>query len=96
MLSDEDRTYALHPKTHIDFLLYNQVSKQPILAIETDGYQHHKKGTTQSMRDEKKNRILATYGIPLLRLSTIGSNERLQVENVLKEKVIRDTGIHLN
>lgn len=84
MLSEEERTYALHPNTHIDFLLYNRVSKQPVLAIETDGYQHHKSGTTQSVRDEKKNRILATYGIPLLRLSTIGTNERERVENALK------------
>ncbi len=84
LLSDDERTYALHPRTHIDFLLYNRVSKQPVLAIETDGYQHHKEGTTQSVRDEKKNRILATYGIPLLRLSTIGSNERQQVESALR------------
>ena len=83
LLSDDERTYALHPRTHIDFLLYNRVSKQPVLAIETDGYQHHKEGTTQSVRDEKKNSILATYGIPLLRLSTIGSNERQQVESTL-------------
>ena len=84
LLSDDERTYALHPKTHIDFLLYNRVSKQPVLAIETDGYQHHKSGTEQSVRDEKKNRILATYGIPLLRLSTIGTNERERVENALR------------
>ena len=84
LLSDDDKTYALHPKTHIDFLLYNRVSKQPILAIETDGYQHHKEGTIQSLRDVKKNRILATYGIPLLRLSTIGCNEYQQVVNALK------------
>ncbi len=84
LLSNEDRTYALYPRTHIDFLLYNRVSKQPVLAIETDGYQYHKSGTKQSVRDEKKNRILATYGIPLLRLSTIGSNERRQVEDALR------------
>ena len=84
LLSDDDRNYALHPKTHIDFLLYNRVSKQPVLAIETDGYQHHKSGTEQSVRDKKKNRILATYGIPLLRLSTIGSNERKQIEEKLR------------
>lgn len=86
LLSAEDKAYALHPRTHIDFLLYSHVSKRPILAIETDGYQYHKAGTTQSVRDEKKNRILATYGIPLLRLSTIGSNERQLVEVALKKR----------
>ena len=85
ILSEEMRSYALHPNTHIDFLLYNRVSKQPILAIETDGYQHHKSGTAQSIRDEKKNHILATYGIPLLRLSTIGIDEQKRVETRLRE-----------
>lgn len=85
ILSEEERSYALHPNTHIDFLLYNRVSKQPVLAIETDGYQHHKSGTEQSARDEKKNHILAIYGIPLLRLSTIGVDEQKQVEARLKE-----------
>ena len=84
ILSEEEKSYVLHPNTHIDFLLYNRVSKQPVLAIETDGYQHHKSGTEQYARDEKKNHILATYGIPLLRLSTIGTNERERVENALR------------
>ncbi|MDE6857177.1 MAG: DUF2726 domain-containing protein, partial [Alistipes sp.] len=82
-LTDEDRHYALHPATHIDFLLYNRISKRPVLAIETDGYEFHKAGTVQSMRDERKNRILATYGLPLIRLSTIGSDERKRIENAL-------------
>ena len=85
LLSDEDKSYALHPATHIDFLLYNRVSKQPVLAIETDGYEYHKAGTVQSLRDNKKDRILEIYGIPLLRLSTIGSNEQKRVEEILTE-----------
>lgn len=83
LLNDEDKSYALHPATHIDFLLYNRVSKQPVLAIETDGYKYHKSGTRQSIRDSKKNRILKTYNIPLLRLSTIGSEEQKRVETYL-------------
>lgn len=82
-LDEEDRRYALHPATHIDFLIYNRVSKQPVLAIETDGYNYHKSGTVQSVRDNQKDRILEIYGIPLLRLSTIGSEERKRVEEHL-------------
>lgn len=84
-LDDEDRRYALHPATHIDFLLYNRVSKQPVLAIETDGYNYHNSKTTQSARDSRKDRILKIYGIPLLRLSTIGSEEQKRVEEKLAE-----------
>ena len=85
LLDDEVRSYAMHPATHIDFLIYNRVSKQPVLAIETDGYNYHKAGTTQSLRDNKKDRILETYGIPLLRLSTIGSEEQKRVAGKLAE-----------
>lgn len=28
-------------------LLYNRISKRPVLAIEADGYDHHKEGATQ-------------------------------------------------
>lgn len=82
-LAEDDRAYALHPATHIDFLLYNRISKRPVLAIETDGYGFHKPGTAQSIRDDRKNRILAVYGIPLLRLSTVGSGERERVRIAL-------------
>ena len=76
LLNEEESKYAANINTHIDFLIYNRVSKQPILAIETDGYTFHKSGTSQSEHDIKKDRILELYGIPLVRLSTIGSNEK--------------------
>ena len=76
---------AANINTHIDFLIYNRVSKQPVLAIETDGYTFHKSGTNQSERDIKKDRILELYGIPLVRLSTIGSNEKKIIGDKLIE-----------
>lgn len=82
-LAEEDRSYVAHPNSHVDFIIYSRVSKQPVLAIETDGYEFHKPGTAQAVRDEKKNRILVTYGIPLLRLSTIGSDEQKQIVRLL-------------
>ncbi len=87
ILTKEEQLYALHPNTHVDFLLYNRLGKQPILAIETDGYRFHHAGTSQSLRDEKKNHILSTFGIPLLRLSTIGSNEKQRVVEALKNSI---------
>ena len=62
--------------THLDFLIYNRISKKPVLAIEVDGFHFHKKGTKQEERDEKKNHILELYGIPLLRFATNGSGEK--------------------
>ena len=53
--------------------------------MKTDGYTFHKSGTSQSERDIKKDRILELYGIPLVRLSTIGSNEKKVVVDRLSE-----------
>ena len=85
LLNEEESKYAANINTHIDFLIYNRVSKQPILTIETDGYTFHKSGTSQSERDIKKDRILELYGIPLVRLSTIGSNEKKVIGDKLSE-----------
>lgn len=83
LLDEEEKKYATNINTHIDFLIYNRVSKQPVLAIETDGYSFHKTGSDQSKRDIKKDRILQLYEIPLVRLSTIGSNEKRIIEEQL-------------
>lgn len=83
LLNERQRKYALHPATHVDFLLFNRISKSPILVIEVDGYAFHKKGTKQASRDELKNQILKLYGIPLLRLCTNGSREKEKLIEML-------------
>lgn len=87
LLNDEERRYASNGATHLDFLIYNRVSKQPVLAVETDGYQFHKQGTRQSERDRMKNRILNCYGLPLLRLSTTGTDEEAKIKDQLSKIV---------
>ena len=85
LLNVEESKYASHANTHVDFLIYNRVSKQPVLAIETDGYMYHKSGTKQSERDAQKDHILELYDIPLVRLSTVGSNEKKIIVDKLSE-----------
>jgi very-short-patch-repair endonuclease len=85
LLNDEDRRYAMNQATHVDFLLYSKINKKPVLAIEADGFDNHKTGTEQHMRDIRKNRILALYGIPLLRFPTNGSEEYKKIERFLAE-----------
>lgn len=75
----------MNENTHLDFLLYNKVSKKPVLAIEVDGYSHHKEGTIQHERDKLKNHILELYNIPLLRFATNASGERETLIQKLKE-----------
>ena len=82
-LTEEERKYARNPLTHVDFLLFNQMDKQPVLAIEVDGGSH-KSGSKQAARDAKKNSILDKCAIPLLRLRTDGSGEKEKIKNALK------------
>ncbi|WP_420916724.1 DUF2726 domain-containing protein [Persicobacter diffluens] len=56
-----------------------------MLAIEVDGHSFHQEGTRQAERDSMKNKILEKYGIPLLRCSTTGSNEKQRITNKLIE-----------
>ena len=85
LLTDEEFRYAFNVNTHLDFFIYNQITKQPVLAIEVDGVKFHKNGTRQHERDLLKNAILQKYGIRLLRLPTNGSGEMKKVRKILTE-----------
>ena len=82
-LTEEERKYARNPLTHIDFLLFNQIDKKPVLAIEVDGTGFHKAGSKQAERDAKKDSILQKCAVPLLRLRTDSSGEKEKIRNML-------------
>ncbi len=82
-LTEEERHYAMHPNTHVDFLIYNRITKAPVLAIEVDGFNFHKEGTQQAERDKLKDSIFQKYDIPLLRLATNGSREIQKIKERL-------------
>ena len=84
-LTEEERVYACNPLTHVDFLMFHQMNKQPVLAIEVDGTGFHKLGSKQAERDEKKNRIMKKCGVHLLRLRTDGSMEKEKIRNALRD-----------
>jgi len=86
-LSEREKRYVLHPATHIDFLIINRVTKEPLLAIETDGYSFHNEKTEQFQRDRMKGKILELYGLPLLRLSTVGYGEESKIVDALNKRV---------
>ena len=82
-LTDKERRYATNPNTHVDFLIYNRITKAPVLAIEVDGFHFHKDGTRQAERDRMKCKIFEKYDIPLLRLPTNGSGEIQKIKECL-------------
>lgn len=83
-LPSELSEFANKSWSHVDFTVYNKVTKEILFGIEVDGYNYHKKGTKQAERDLKKNEIFRQIGLPLLRLNTKGSNEKEAIEKMLK------------
>ena len=79
-LPEELSTFANRSWAHVDFTVFNRVTKEILFGIEVDGYNYHKKGTKQSERDLKKNAIFDQIGLPLLRLSTKGSGEEVKIK----------------
>lgn len=84
LLDEDEQKYISHFSTHLDFLIINHVTKKPVLAIETDGYNYHSDETEQHQRDLKKNHILAICGLPLLRLKTNESGEKEKILKMLQ------------
>lgn len=69
-LEDKEKAFVESPFSHVDFLLYNSLTKQPISAIEVDGWHFHKENDAQQSRDALKNQIFTKLGLHLLRIST--------------------------
>lgn len=82
-LTPEQRAYASRSWTHVDFLVYDTVTHKAKLAIEVDGTQYHKSSSDQGRRDVIKDSVLSAIGLPLLRLSTAGSQEKEKIAQAL-------------
>ena len=83
-LTPEQRSYASNPWTHLDFLIYDCVTHKAKLAIEVDGTQYHKADSDQGRRDLIKDSVLKAIGLPRLRLSTAGSQEKEKIAAALR------------
>ena len=84
-LTNEEAKFISNPNSHADFLIYNKMSKKPVLVIEVDGVSFHEQNAAQLERDSKKNSILNKAGIKLIRLKTNGSNEEEAITKALLE-----------
>ena len=70
-------------------MIYDTVTHKAKLAIEVDGTQYHKAGSDQRKRDLITDSVLETIGLPLLRLSTAGSNEKEIITQALDARTAR-------
>lgn len=82
-LDTEEKVFVSRRKSHVDFLLFNTITKLPLCAMEVDGKTYHKQGSRQYQRDTLKNSIFQKYGIPMLRFSTDDKGEKDKIERFL-------------
>ena len=74
----------------IDFVVYNAVTKLPLLAIEVDGFAWHENNPEQLRRDGLKDSVLNRIGLPVLRLRTTESAEEKRIRAALTSAEARD------
>jgi AAA domain/Protein of unknown function (DUF2726) len=87
-LTARQRDYV-QDRASVDFVVYNPVTNQPLLAIEVDGFAFHENRPDQRVRDALKNEILATHRIQLLRLRTTDSGEYRRIRQELDDAEAR-------
>ncbi|MEU3271267.1 AAA domain-containing protein [Saccharomonospora sp. NPDC006951] len=78
-----DQVAFARRRASIDFVVYNRVTNQPLLAIEVDGFEFHENKPIQLKRDALKDEILRVHDLPLLRLPTTGSGEQERIRQAL-------------
>lgn len=70
-LSSEEKNFVENPMSHVDFLIYNPLTKRAQFCIEVDGWRFHNESKSQQERDRLKDHILQMYNLKLIRLSTV-------------------------
>lgn len=81
-LGEKEYSYVTNHLTHLDFLLYKAVSKKPLLAIEVED--RDERGRRQLSKDRLKDSILVSYGLPVLRVSSLDNDFKEKVTEALK------------
>lgn len=84
LLTDEERTFAESPLSHVDFLIYNSLTKQPLQTIEVDGWQFHKNRDVQQQRDALKDQLLTKFGLRPYRILTTDTVNVETIETLLQ------------
>jgi superfamily I DNA and/or RNA helicase/very-short-patch-repair endonuclease len=87
MLNEEEIKFAQNPWTHVDFLIFNKLDKEPVLVVEVDGFEYHMNNKEQQRRDVLKDKILKQINLPILRVATNESGEKEKLIKMLNRVV---------
>ena len=80
----EDRNFILSPGTHCDFVIFDNLNKRIRLIVEVDGKQHE--NDLQRKRDQRKDRIIKSSAINMLRIKTTDVHVKEKIESLLSPK----------
>ena len=69
-LSAQEIGFISNSLSHVDFLIYNSITKRPLMAIEVDGWKYHNQSEVQQSRDNLKDNLLSKYRLSIYRIST--------------------------
>lgn len=86
LLSEEEKAFAESPFSHVDFLIYNSLTKQPLQTIEVDGWHFHQKSDVQKSRDILKDQLLTRFGLRPHRISTTDTMNLETIKNIINIK----------
>jgi superfamily I DNA and/or RNA helicase len=78
-LNNQEIAFISNSLSHVDFLLYNSITKKPLMVIEVDGWKYHNLSEVQQSRDKLKDAILTKYDLKPYRISTI---DTINVETI--------------
>lgn len=86
-LDIQEIAFISNSLSHVDFLIYNSITKKPILVIEVDGWKYHNLSEVQQSRDKLKDDILTKYGLKPYRISTVDTINVETIEDMLSNNM---------
>ena len=82
-LDTQEIAFISNSLSHVDFLLYNSITKKPLMTIDVDGWKYHNLSEVQQSRDKLKDDILKKYGLKPYRISTVDTINVETIANML-------------
>lgn len=82
-LDTQEIAFISNSLSHVDFLVYNSITKKPLMTIEVDGWKYHNQSEVQQSRDKLKDNILSKYGLKPYRISTVDTVNVETIEEML-------------
>ena len=86
-LDTQEIAFISNSLSHVDFLIYNSITKKPLMAIEVDGWKYHNLSEVQQSRDKLKDNILSKYGLKTYRISTVDTVNVETIEEMLAKNL---------